>query len=142
MKRPAFGFGALLTRQFSRRVFAGRIGMTLLALIGAKDALARSASARGPGLDQLLADLFSKPAAARAIGRGYLSAGGDPREQARWQQDMDIRLAREGRRRTLAHLRNHIDADFRSQNIVTLDGWVLSETEARLCAAAARKQTT
>ena len=142
MKHPAFDFGALLTRRFSRRVFTGRIGMTLLALIGATDALARPASAGGTDLDQLLADMFSEPAAVRAIGRAYLSAGRDPREQARWQQDMEIRLSRAGRRRTLAHLRRRIDADFRRQNIVTLDGWVLSETEARLCAAAARTRTT
>lgn len=103
-----------------------------------------AARARGGSLDELTARLralLPDPAAARRLGRLYVRqapAEDHPVFLARLTvaslgvQDADISAV------DSVSLRRRLDArvrgDFASGTTVQLDGWVLSRTEARLCA--------
>lgn len=99
---------------------------------------------RGPGAADRLASVLGRPASAAAVGRAYLA--GHPGEADRdWlaaQLSADLRLrdcdpARSEAARLRAGLSRQLRADFAQSRVVRVDGWVLSVTEARLCALAA-----
>jgi hypothetical protein len=96
--------------------------------------------AAAPALPQAdaLRGFFRHPDSAAAIGRGYLCLCPEEADLhgllARLLPDAEPPLAREDLRRALAARQA---ADFGSGRTLLLDGWVLSLTEARLCAAAA-----
>ncbi len=138
MKRPTFGIGAFMARRISRRLFAGRLGLALLTAFSIPEGVTRLAWAHQSIFDGMLAELFPYPDSVRTVGAAYMSDDA-PTGQAQWQHDIERLLATIGRRQTYAHLRRCIDNDFRNLAIVTVDGWVLSETEARLCAATAMR---
>lgn len=96
-----------------------------------------------PDAARLLA-VLGRPDSAAAVGRAYLA--GHPIEadrdrlavrldQAVRCQDCDPARARTDQLR--AALAGQIRADFAAARVVMVDGWVLSETEARLCGLAA-----
>lgn len=81
-----------------------------------------------------LEGIFTEPAAARRIGRIYLTTHPDELDPIGLLQDLsglsepgDLRALR----RRLSELR---DRDFANGNIVIVKGWVLARTEARICA--------
>jgi hypothetical protein len=88
-----------------------------------------------------LAALFPHRESAARVGREYLR--GHPQEAsttalvAHLTRNLDV-LASEFRMMSELDLRVHMNqrsqADFRARQVVKVDGWVLSETEARLCA--------
>jgi hypothetical protein len=98
--------------------------------------------------DRLAADrlvaVLGRPASAAVVGRAYLA--GHPGEADRdWlaaQLGADLRCqdcdpARSDAARLRAGLARQLRADFAQSRVVRVDGWVLSVTEARLCALAA-----
>jgi hypothetical protein len=103
-------------------------------------------ASQGPMADhgRLRAFAASDPAAARTIGEGYLKAHANEVHAgilvsavlARLELDPEAMQAM-----SAADLRERIDAaisdDFAADDVVALDGWVLSRTEARLCALVA-----
>lgn len=83
-----------------------------------------------------LAALFHHPASARVIGRRYLQ---------QFPLEMNVRSLLEGIGRTdrlstagdrelTFALQQRIRQDFVEEKVVKLEGWILSVTEARLCA--------
>ena len=82
-----------------------------------------------------LLDLFDDPARARALGRAYLATLPTPPSADALTAAVTAGLPGTVRLRTeIAAL---IRADYAAERIECLDGWLLSRTEARLCAIAA-----
>ena len=90
-------------------------------------------------LHSRLITLFDHQQSARVIGRTYLQ---------RYPQEADIRvllknvvvpdgLSRPGNREFMDVLQWRIRQDFIEEKVVKLQGWILSTTEARLCALTA-----
>jgi hypothetical protein len=101
---------------------------------------------RGPHPDaaERLLSAVARPKNAAVVGRRYLA--GHPQEaDRRWLAgELGADLRRQGcdpRRTDAAGLRaglaRQVRADFACSRVVRVDGWVLSVTEARLCALAA-----
>jgi hypothetical protein len=97
---------------------------------------------RSTALAERLAGCVREGGSARAIGRAYLAARA-PRASVQevagrlWPPGLDPRgtgQAGELRQALLERFR----ADFAAGRIVSVDGWVLSETEAQLCALIAQ----
>jgi len=82
-----------------------------------------------------LLDLFDNPARATALGRAYLATFPTaPDADALAAAVMDGIPASPDLRQAVAA---RIRADYAASRIECLDGWLLSRTEARLCAIAA-----
>jgi hypothetical protein len=119
-------------RGLGRRAFlAGLLAGLCLAAAGRVFARAR------PGVgaaDHPLAALLRHPESAAAIGARYLRDHPDERSAA-------LRLARPpggvapDRSAWRGALRSECARDFAEGRVVRVDGWILSRTEARLCAA-------
>ena len=77
--------------------------------------------------DAGLGSLFTRPDAARAIGAAYLRAYPQEARVVR-----SLRIAANGREDVATRVR----ADFAGGDVVMVEGWMLSRTEARLCALA------
>jgi DNA-binding IclR family transcriptional regulator len=104
-------------------------------LAGLAAALVRPARAAP---SHLPAGYFRHPASARAIGRAYLAAVPAEADAARIAALLALGPASGAspaalRRRMAARLR----ADFAAGRTIVLDGWLLAESEARLCALVA-----
>lgn len=128
----------------TRRSFLVTLGSSLLGLL-LHPALSRAASASDEAEEfaRRLSETFGDPPSRRAIGRAYLQQrpadadAGVLLEAIRASRllgglDLDG-LTRSERRSWLAR---QIQDDFRSGRIVAVRGWMLSLTEARLCALA------
>jgi hypothetical protein len=99
---------------------------------------------RGAAVADRLVTVLGRPASAAVVGRAYLAD--HPAEADRdWlaaQLGADLRCqdcdpARSDTARLRAALARQLRADFAQRRVVRVDGWVLSVTEARLCALAA-----
>jgi len=130
----------------TRRNFLRALGfLSAFSLPGPARALAKPGESRVPGpLGSKLAKFFINRESATIVGREYLRRA--PREA-------DVRLlvdlicsSEKGRRAELAKadmeklrelLLQQQRQDFEEGRIVNVQGWILSETEARLCAVAA-----
>ena len=126
-----------------RREFLAGSG-AVVAVLAAPALAALLACERRPTLAQALAGFYSEPASAARVGQAVLSAvpaeatieavvaalAGDRRAE------LDALAASDpgGLRRLL---REQHRRDFEDGRTVDIDGWVLSRTEARLCAVAA-----
>ena len=97
-----------------------------------------------PDAAERLLSALGRPASAAVVGRRYLA--GHPQEADRqWLAgELDADLRRQGcdsRQADAARLRaglaRQVRTDFARSRVVRVDGWVLSVTEARLCALAA-----
>ena len=131
----------VLTRRDFLRLLAS-LGMVLATRqLGVLSALGRAGGRESLGARLLR--LFRSPASAAAIGRAYLQKS--PREADeprllrllcspghRWQtaNTRQLRLL----------IRQQQVEDFKQGRLVRVDGWMLSETEARLCALAALRE--
>lgn len=107
--------------------------------------LADIAQAKGvPSQDRLdkWADLFPSVDNAGHIGRRYLDIAPDECDAAVLAAKISRNIEASMRQAPLPFMHEHISArasravrrDFERGNVVTVDGWVLSRTEARLCA--------
>lgn len=90
----------------------------------------------------MLADIVEHKESARVIGFDYLA--GHPaernaaflvREVFRWNGGRTP--SRQGRARMRREVLRQIHDDFETERVVRVRGWILSQTEARLCALAA-----
>jgi len=106
-------------------------------------ALARSAGNLSPSLATLLGQFFSNKESARVVGQRYL--GFTPNE-ANLERLMAMifhskenyaRFANADAEQLRAMLSDQQRADFAHGRTIMIDGWILSETEVRLCALAA-----
>jgi hypothetical protein len=121
----------------SRRRFLSR---SLLLLGATTAATPASTAAWLPQLGERitswrLAGLFRDPGSAIVVGRRYLRmrpAEAELSTLLEWVLPQGLRLRPEHEIRSI--LANRIRADFESRRTVELEGWVLSETEVRLCA--------
>ena len=102
------------------------------------------ASGRGATAADRLVAALRRPASAAVVGRAYLA--GHPAEADRsWLAERlgaDLRCqdcdpARSDAARLRTGVARQLRADFAQSRVVRVDGWVLSVTEARLCALAA-----
>jgi hypothetical protein len=102
----------------------------------ARDAIAHNAVAR----DAI--GIFRDRSAAAAIGDAYLAQHPDDRDAPRllrrlFGDDLAQATAGIGREDLHVRLRRQLRQDFAEGRTVLVDGWLLAETEARLCALAA-----
>lgn len=95
-------------------------------------AFARTRSAASPGMAAALRQLLPNAASAAVIGRAYLD---------RYEEEASPRVLERSIRESLGKqspdagvLLQRIRRDFDTGDTVRLDGWLLSRTEARLCA--------
>ena len=124
----------------SRRRFVSSAGLAALGTILLRPFL-DGAPAEGRSLPDKLAGLFGDAAGREAVGRAYLD--GAPEEAGAAILVRRILEAGElspetvrGASRTLLRdaLVRQIRDDYRAGRMVQVDGWLLSATEARLCA--------
>jgi len=119
--------------KIKRRVFLG-----LLFLMGTASLPPRRARATlaGEPAAERLAALLRHRGSAERVGREYLKAR--PQEACaanlvtQLTRDLKLQVLSDGDLR--AHFNKRSKADFSARRVVKLDGWILSETEARLCA--------
>jgi hypothetical protein len=119
--------------KIKRRVFLGS-----LFLMGAASLPPRRAGATlggAPAAERLVALLRHRDSAKR-VGCEYLKAR--PKEACAAnllaQLTRDLKLQALSDPDLRAHFNKRSKADFSARRVVKLDGWILSETEARLCA--------
>ncbi|MEQ9640993.1 MAG: hypothetical protein RIM84_13305 [Alphaproteobacteria bacterium] len=118
----------------TRRRLMARFGLLVGALTLAGTPRPAAALSRA---DQAVRALRA-PAAARRVGRRYLAEHAQEADAARLAAHIEAALAARGDGVELRQaLRNAVRADMRAGRSVLVDGWVLSLTEARLCALAA-----
>ena len=133
-----------LAREIERRAFLRGAGAATALGLAAPALLAFFAGCgRESALARSLSGFFADPESARAVGREYLEltpdepdadtvlerlAGAHLRE---WEA-----LAASDPDRLAQALRLQHESDFAHERVVAIRGWVLSETEARLCALA------
>lgn len=86
---------------------------------------------------QALAMLFSDIDAARALGYAYIRTGPSGADKAALLAELGAMFASSSRRKLRRTVNARRERDFRRQDLAIVDGWVLSATEARLCALAA-----
>ena len=98
----------------------------------------------GAGVADRLVAVLRRPASAGAVGRAYLAdrPGEADRDWLAARLGADLRgrdcdPSCSDRARLRAGLARQLRADFAQSRVVRVDGWVLSVTEARLCALAA-----
>jgi len=103
-------------------------------------------SACGPSreLEVRLADFYGDPTAAREVGQAYLKITPDERDRDRLVEALAGGALAEWERLALADpgalqesVRSRHLADFALDRTVRLHGWILSRTEAQLCALTA-----
>ena len=112
-------------KQIKRRVFLKvSVAGSALAFSGASLLAARSLSVKPP---EGLQELFGDESRIRMLGETYLSDNAKEREIAVLQ---NLTVSVNNPALTSAAIRR----DFELANVVTVDGWVLSRTEARHCA--------
>lgn len=132
-----------MTNTFSRRNFISFSVAILASICASAGHTPRIVSRNrlGNRLVKIYAQDFN---AARTVGHAYLRE--TPQEDnAGMLTEMILQSGTDLRQRSdilsekdlIAKLRNIITEDFISENTVQVDGWVLSRTEARLCALCA-----
>ncbi len=130
-----------LVQRWSRRQLLGRLWALAGLAVAATIAPLRRLRPR-PGADSgedptaaRLAALAGPPESARAVGAEYLRSTPEERDPALLAQRLASGLAPGAPLRP--QLARRIRADFEQERVVSLRGWVVSRTEARLCALAA-----
>jgi hypothetical protein len=106
-------------------------------------ALARPAGNLSPPLASLLCQFFSNRESARVVGQRYLDLTPNEASTERLMalifqsKENYARLAHADAEQLRAILSDQQRADFAHGRTIMIDGWILSETEVRLCALAA-----
>lgn len=93
-------------------------------------------------LGGMLGDIFADKESARVLGFEYLAGHPAERNAALLVQEVFRRNrcrppSLQGKLRTRREVRRQISDDFEAERVVRVRGWILSQTEARLCALAA-----
>jgi hypothetical protein len=120
-----------------RSILLGLLTVALEALAGGLVTRLVPARNRRVGADPAPLDFFGDRNAAAAIGARYLASHPEDRDGGRILREMALTT----RPRTRAELHERLceqhARDFADDRTVVVDGWVLSRTEARLCALTA-----
>jgi hypothetical protein len=123
-----------------REFLKGAGGAAAAGLFG--PALATLACARDTVLERALVGLLSDPAGAAAVGREWLAQAPGETDAARLVEDLagprlaEWRLAAADAGALRAAVRARHVEDFAAGKVASVRGWVLSQTEVRLCALA------
>jgi hypothetical protein len=133
------------TREIERRTFLRQAGAATALGLAAPTLLAFLAGCgRESALALSLSGFFADRESARAVGREYLERAPGERDADRVLEQLagpHLReweaLAASGSDRLAQMLRRQHRDDFAQERVVAIRGWVLSETEARLCALVA-----
>ena len=126
-----------MTRENSRRGFAkSLLGWSTLACVST--GLPRLFAAHIP-VRSALNDVFHKKSSAAAIGKEYLATMGVTADVEMMTESVAraLSLSPDGAisiESARALLKRRVREDFRSGNTVSLQGWVVSLTEAQVCA--------
>jgi hypothetical protein len=132
--------GSMNRRRFLRRAVwtIGATGLWPAAALGRSIDPAAARQAR------LIAGVFTRPVSAARIGRAYLRARPDDASLERLMQALAggwpggaAQVERLGTAQLRRRLQRRIRADFAAGRTVTVQGWVLAESEARLFGLAA-----
>jgi hypothetical protein len=132
-------------REIERRAFLRGAGATTALGLATPALLVFFAGcSRESALARLLSGFFADADSARAVGREYLELSPDEADAARVVERLagaQLReweaLAASDPERLVQALRLQHRGDFANERVVAIRGWVLSETEVRLCALAA-----
>jgi hypothetical protein len=131
---------APITRRRFMAAGAGVLGSLGLTTFRPWRALVRFAT---PSEAARLMGLFTHPESARAVGMRYLETTGKEASASRLLERLSHRLSvvrsigELDDEELRARLRSSVGSDFESGRVVDLDGWVVSTTEAYVCALAA-----
>lgn len=108
----------------------------LAALAGAAGACLLPSFGRPSGVERFVAGLLDLVAVPDpfAIGASYLRGHRDDHDADRLLVDVFAEPAESGSQDLFEELRARFRDDFRQERTVAVDGWLLSRTEARLCA--------
>jgi hypothetical protein len=119
------------------------LGALCAAWTGPLRAWLQPADGRPAGGAHLLA-MLGRPESAAAVGRAFLAGHPAEADRSRLTARLERTLRGQGcdpahdrSERLRAALAREIRADFAGARVVRVGGWVLSETEARLCGLAA-----
>ncbi len=120
----------------ARRRFLKAVGaLVLLGSSGFGDSfLALGAMGQGKTLRRSLAEMFRSPRKARVLGERYLAMRPEAADRSELLSRLgfcDTPVSAASLRAQLASLR---ERDFAQNRIVAIDGWVLAQSEADLCA--------
>ena len=122
----------------SRRRVLIKLGIVLGGVAAGFPAAPEQADGRpGAAFAGALDQLIRHPDSAAAIGRAWLAQGGRSVSAPNLARELEQRLppvAHGARGMTAAHLAELIRDDFVRGDVVNVEGWILSRTEARLCA--------
>ena len=127
-----------------RHLLAGLAGTALVPL---GPSVAQAWQAGGPELASRLVAALDRPGSAIEVGLAYLRQHQDEADRARVTMALAPDLERhcEPEKASRAELRTAISRqvrhDFELGRVAEVDGWILSVTEARLCALAALHAT-
>ena len=132
-------------QEIERRAFLRGAGAATALGLAAPALLAFFAGCgRESALARPLSGFFADPDSARAVGREYLELSPDEADAATVLERLAGAHLREWEalvasdpERLLQALRLQHRGDFAHERVVAIRGWVLSETEVRLCALAA-----
>ena len=137
--------------KFSKRYIL-RLGTALAVSLGAGRAytlVGASAETRRSAAVRHLLGVFSRPESAAVVGRRYLERYPAEADPVRLLAAIEGRLRRAagppslppldriGNARLARHIAAAVSRDFEDGRIAEVEGWLLAETEARLCALAA-----
>lgn len=129
---------------FNRRAllrWLSALPVCVLANLGAP-AMADSPDSRRSALARRLLDVFSDPESAYGVGVAYFAVRPSERDLSALLQrllgssNLDEALVDHDAGRWALKLAARSKRDFEQLRVVQVDGWVLSRTEARLCALA------
>ena len=132
-----------MTQTFSRRNFISFSAAILAGIMVSPDITQRYLSRNRLG-NRFVKTFAHDLKSARAVGQAYLR--NVPQESnaciltdmiLKRGTDLMLRLDALSEKDLIAKLRDLITDDFTSENTVQVDGWILSRTEARLCALCA-----
>ncbi|MEW5789882.1 MAG: hypothetical protein ACOY4L_07695 [Pseudomonadota bacterium] len=135
-----------MKRLLHRRRFLGMLaGLGVFAFLGPRFGFEQgSTAANVECLPVKLADFFTHRESARAVGRAYLHAMPTEADADRLAELICMAapadratLARASRRELRSLLQARQRQDFAEGRTIEVQGWLLSQTEARLCAIAA-----
>ena len=127
-----------------RSVLAAMLGAWVAAALAPRRAPALAIDHPGSDLARTLVATLRRPDSAAAVGRAYLARYPAEAPPARlvagivdgWERD-GFDAARAGRGALRRRLGEQVRRDFARGRVVSVDGWVLAESEARLFALAA-----
>ena len=115
-----------MNRRLSRRAF-------LIAIGGAGVGAATAWRLFEDESDGVLSNVFDHSEAARAVGEAYLAAHPDEADEQVLRRLLGLTPGEVGDA-DLQRLRAAVHVDYERSELVAVEGWYLSRTEARLCA--------